>query len=281
MLWNAKTGQFIDLLREHTARVTGVAFSPDGKVLASCSNDKSIILWDVAAGTSIHPLANEDLVFNVQFLPTGELVSAGPDVTYWDLSMESLRNRAELVAARNLTGEEWTRFMEKRSYRPTSIYGSLKEADMLALQNQVEEARTAFREVVVMAGKTKDADLNNSVGWYGCLDGFAEIVKPACDRAVQLAKPEDKPEFLDSRGLANALTGKFSEAAEDFKAFVAWSKIEEEYNSKIRVDSRKMAVWQQRRERREAWIPQLLSGHNPLDAETLKTLRIQDALVVE
>jgi WD40 repeat protein len=281
ILWNAETGQFVDLLREHTARVTGVAFSLDGKVLASCSNDKSIILWDVAAGTSIHLVVNEDNVFNVRFLPTGELVSGGADVIYWDISMESLRSRAEEVAARNLTEDEWARFMENRPYRPTSIYGSLKEADMLALQNNVEAARTAFLQVVVMAGKTKDANLNNSAGWYGCLDGFAEIVKPACDRAVQLARAEDKAEFQDSRGLANALTGKFSEAAEDFKAFVAWSRLEEERNSKTGADSRKMAVWKERREKREAWIPQLLSGHNPFDAETLKTLRIQDALVDE
>jgi WD40 repeat protein len=281
MLWNVETRQLVDLLPEHNARVTGVAFSADGKVLASCSNDRSIILWDVATGTSIHPFVNDDDVLNVRFLPTGKLLSTGGDIIYWDISMESLRNRAEQVAAQNLTAKEWTRFMEKRPYRPTSIYGSLKEADMLALQNKIEEARTAFQQVVVMAGKTKDANLNNGVCWYGCLDGFAEIVKPACDRAVQLAKPENKAQFQDSRGLAQALTGKFSEAVEDFKAFVDWSKMEEGRDSESEADSRKMAVWKQRRESREAWIPQLLSGHNPFDAETLKTLRIQDALVEE
>ena len=219
ILWDAETGQFVHLLREHKARVRGVAFSPDGNVLASCSDDKSIILWDVGAGTSLQPLVTDGFPSNVFFLPKGDLLSSGGDVINWAISMESLQNKAEEVAAQNLTREEWKYFMGGRPYRPTSIYGSLKEADMLALQNKVEEARMAFREVVVMAGETKNAGLNNSVCWYGCLDGFAAIVKPACDRAVQLAGPEDKASFQDSRGLANALTGKFSEAAEDFKLF--------------------------------------------------------------
>jgi WD40 repeat protein len=281
ILWNAETCQFVQLLREHTARARDVAFSPDGKVLASCSEDKSIILWDVATGTSIYPLVTDDFPSNVFFLPNGNLLSSGGNVIDWGISMESLRDKAEQVAARNLTGQEWKYFMGARPYRQTSIYGSAREADMLALQNKVEEARTAFQRVVAMAAGTKSAGVNNQIGWYGCLDGFAEIVKSACDHAVELARPEDRASFQDSRALANALTGKFSEAAEDFKAFVLWSKKEEERLSKTGADSRTIALRQQRRKKREEWISELLSGHNPFDAETLKTLRIGESLLDE
>lgn len=276
ILWDAETGRFVHRLREHKARVKDVAFRPDGKMLASCSDDKSIILWDVGAGTSIQPLATKDYPYHVFFQPEGDLWSSGGDVINWSISMKSLQNKAEQVAARNLTREEWKDFMGERPYRPTSIYGSAKEADMLALQNKIEEARTAFQQVVAMAAGTKNADVNNDVGWYGCLDGFAEIVKPACDRAVQLARPEDKASFQDSRGLANALTGKFSEAAEDFKAFVVWSKDVEKT-----LPETEELLRRKQRERREAWISQLLSGRNPFDPEMLKTLRIREALLDE
>src|SRR5258708_32841419 len=39
----------------HTGPVQSVAFSPDGKTLASGSNDKTIIRWDVATRERIGP----------------------------------------------------------------------------------------------------------------------------------------------------------------------------------------------------------------------------------
>jgi WD40 repeat protein len=287
IFWDVATRQPLDLpLREHTDSVTSVAFSPDGKMLASSSRDKSIILWDVAAREPIGPLVVEDKnerYFGVTFYPNGQLVSAGWGLTFWDVTTESLRQEADLVAARNLTPEEWRRFLGDRPYRPTSFSGLLKEADMLALEGDVKKARKVFEEVVGMAAKSRDALLSNDVAWYGTLDKLADIVLPACSRAVELAKDETKPICRDTRGVALALTGKFPEAIEDFEAVVTSFKAEEEKQEKTAQQSSSQAVkeefgriadeWKKMREEREKWIAKLKSGQSPFDDETLKTLR--------
>ena len=44
------TSREIPLLAEHTGRVNAVAFSPDGKSIATGAGDKTIKLWDRATG---------------------------------------------------------------------------------------------------------------------------------------------------------------------------------------------------------------------------------------
>jgi len=65
-LWDVKTGKEQATLEGHMNTVKSVAFSPDGKMLASGSCDTTIKLWDVASGKNTATLKG-----HTEFIQTG------------------------------------------------------------------------------------------------------------------------------------------------------------------------------------------------------------------
>jgi WD40 repeat protein len=72
----------------HTREVNSVAFSPDGRWLASGSADLTIRVWDLATGTLRHKLeGHTNLVANVAFSPDSKLLASGSEdgtIALWD-----------------------------------------------------------------------------------------------------------------------------------------------------------------------------------------------------
>ena len=62
----------------HSSSVFSVAFSPDGKTLASGSLDFTVKLWDVSTGKELRTLEGHALeVYSVAFSPNGKILASG------------------------------------------------------------------------------------------------------------------------------------------------------------------------------------------------------------
>jgi len=89
-LWDVARGTEIRTLRGHTSDVYSVAFSPDGKILASGSGDNTIQLWDVAKGTLLRTLqGHTSWVRSVAFSPDGKILASGSadkTIKLWDVA---------------------------------------------------------------------------------------------------------------------------------------------------------------------------------------------------
>lgn len=77
-IWNLAGANEKLTLKGHAASVTGVVFSPDGKLLASASDDHKIKIWDPVEGTLVKELVEFSTPTRpLCFSPDGRVLAAG------------------------------------------------------------------------------------------------------------------------------------------------------------------------------------------------------------
>jgi WD40 repeat protein len=104
VIWDVASGRSLRTLPAHLGEVRALAFSADGRLLASAGSERAIKLWDVTAGRELRTLTAGNDVDFVQFSPDGRfLISLDwtGSIMLWDVQ------GTELARIVGLNDRDW------------------------------------------------------------------------------------------------------------------------------------------------------------------------------
>jgi WD40 repeat protein len=213
---NAERLAVIRKLRGHWGHVSAIAISPDGRLLASASQDKKIRIWNLADGALIRTLERHtEYVVGLAFSPDGQTLAS----TSWD--GVRVWGTSDGVEIRNLTEHEY--IVERVAFSPDGLLMATASGDKTARIWRAAEGKSLF----VLGGAQGHKDYLTDVAFSP--DGQT-VATSSADGTVRLWNVGDGKTRLVLTGPAGKVHNvAFSPdgtivaaGAEDYKLYV-WS----------------------------------------------------------
>jgi WD40 repeat protein len=106
--------------------ITTVAFSNDGRILYSASNNGFLVVWDMSEYSTPQQIialhAHNDDIYSISLSPDQKTLASGSwdnRIIFWDIDPKSWLTKTCLIVGRNFTQVEWSHYFPGEPYRIT------------------------------------------------------------------------------------------------------------------------------------------------------------------
>ncbi|MEE0962411.1 MAG: WD40 repeat domain-containing protein [Bacteroidales bacterium] len=171
ILWDVKSGARLRCMEGHFDNVNSISWSPDGKYLASGSNDGSIIIWNPSSGDEVKTLKGHgEWVKSVSWSPDGRYLASGSIGHYDDKLLGELFIWDVNYGAKLKTLKEHSAYVNSVSWSSDGRYlasgSNDKTVKIWSVKTEQEQMRKMVKKEIEKTGEgtfIKEYDLQGRI----------------------------------------------------------------------------------------------------------------------